>query len=337
MYNWKDDLRERNLPQNEYDTAYMIRDFLQSCWEDQPGWAELMLFHLDPPPGYPRIVVGWADLIDYETLTEKAVLAAIHNHQNGYGVHLAPCTRREGKDRYHRGNAEDAFWVPVLWADVDDSDGALLNSFSLRPSFIFNTSPNSWHAYWILHTAVQPTDRVSRILRGLASAVGGDPNVTDFARTMRMPGTINTKYGNLVEVVEWDENRRYQLEDFDWLDAGPELKRVQRPRVERQNPAPQEVYTARQIAEMCGNVKQSGQEWLVSCPNPTHGKGRGDRSRSLEIRDSGDGRILMKCFAGCENDEIVRALGLTMSNLFVDDTRPAQRHEIWRMMNDGPA
>jgi DNA primase len=58
-------------------------------------------------------------------------------------------------------------------------------------------------------------------------------------------------------------------------------------------------------------VKPSGQgRWLACCP------AHEDRSPSLSIRDMGDGRILLHCFAGCESEAVLTALGLQFSDLF---------------------
>ncbi len=43
-----------------------------------------------------------------------------------------------------------------------------------------------------------------------------------------------------------------------------------------------------------------------------------DREPSLSISEGEDGRVLLKCFAGCEVDAIVAYLGLRMSDLFDD-------------------
>jgi putative DNA primase/helicase len=53
--------------------------------------------------------------------------------------------------------------------------------------------------------------------------------------------------------------------------------------------------------------RRNGKGWLVRCPCPSHGKGRGDRSPSLSIED-GDGRLLLYCFAGCSFEEILDEL-----------------------------
>jgi putative DNA primase/helicase len=54
--------------------------------------------------------------------------------------------------------------------------------------------------------------------------------------------------------------------------------------------------------------RRNGGGWLVSCPCPNHGKGRGDRSPSLSVSDGDDGRLLLRCFAGCDFIDILDGL-----------------------------
>jgi putative DNA primase/helicase len=56
------------------------------------------------------------------------------------------------------------------------------------------------------------------------------------------------------------------------------------------------------------NGRRSVGGWLVRCPNPSHGQGRGDRTPSLSVSEGEGGRLLLKCFAGCEFLEILDAL-----------------------------
>jgi putative DNA primase/helicase len=59
--------------------------------------------------------------------------------------------------------------------------------------------------------------------------------------------------------------------------------------------------------------RRNGKGWLVSCPCPNHGSGRGDRNPSLSVTDGDDGRLLLRCFAGCEFEDVageLRARGL---------------------------
>jgi putative DNA primase/helicase len=54
--------------------------------------------------------------------------------------------------------------------------------------------------------------------------------------------------------------------------------------------------------------RRNGNGWLVCCPCPNHGKGRGDRFPSLSVADGDDGRLLLRCFAGCQFADILDEL-----------------------------
>ncbi len=54
--------------------------------------------------------------------------------------------------------------------------------------------------------------------------------------------------------------------------------------------------------------RRNGTGWLVCCPCPNHGKGRGDRSPSLSVANGDDHRLLLRCFAGCDFVDILDEL-----------------------------
>ena len=56
--------------------------------------------------------------------------------------------------------------------------------------------------------------------------------------------------------------------------------------------------------------KQVGNGYTARCP------AHDDKEASLSISEGTDGRVLMKCFAGCSAEKVVDALGLKMSDLF---------------------
>lgn len=61
---------------------------------------------------------------------------------------------------------------------------------------------------------------------------------------------------------------------------------------------------------------------------PAHESKRG--TRTLAVRETDDGRVLVHCFAGCDVNEILAAVGLELDHLFpprVDDNnrRPRER------------
>ena len=70
-----------------------------------------------------------------------------------------------------------------------------------------------------------------------------------------------------------------------------------------------------QVLERLDGVRRSGKGFTARCPSHQ------DKSPSLSITEGRDGRLLVYCFAGCEPDGIVNAIGLTMSDLFADACR----------------
>ncbi len=64
------------------------------------------------------------------------------------------------------------------------------------------------------------------------------------------------------------------------------------------------------ILDRLHNVKGAGKSRLARCP------AHEDNRQSLSISEGDDGRILLRCHAGCETTVIVRAMGLQMHDLF---------------------
>jgi putative DNA primase/helicase len=67
--------------------------------------------------------------------------------------------------------------------------------------------------------------------------------------------------------------------------------------------------TSEALIDLLHGARVSGDGWIASCP------AHDDRRPSLSVRAGEDGRILVKCHAGCDAEAIVRALGLSLSDL----------------------
>lgn len=67
-------------------------------------------------------------------------------------------------------------------------------------------------------------------------------------------------------------------------------------------------------------VKKSGGAYIARCP------AHGDRRQSLSVTQGGDGRVLVKCHAGCAFEHIIAAMGLEATDLLPDRERPAPEH-----------
>ncbi len=103
---------------------------------------------------------------------------------------------------------------------------------------------------------------------------------------------------------------------------------------------------AETIARALQGKPKPGGGYLCRCPLPDHGKGRGDLHRSLSVDDGEGGRILVKCFAGCDGADVLAELarrgllperngvGPTLSARPCPSPRPVEPHapslEIWR-------
>jgi len=71
------------------------------------------------------------------------------------------------------------------------------------------------------------------------------------------------------------------------------------------------VTAASRVLDRLTGVKQTGTgRWIALCP------AHEDRSPSFSVRETDDGRVLLHCFAGCANGDVLAAIGLRMSDLF---------------------
>jgi len=64
--------------------------------------------------------------------------------------------------------------------------------------------------------------------------------------------------------------------------------------------------------QITGDLPRRGH---VRCP------AHGDSTPSLSISEGDDGRVLLYCHAGCKTEEVLKTVGLTMSDLFTDSAR----------------
>jgi hypothetical protein len=64
------------------------------------------------------------------------------------------------------------------------------------------------------------------------------------------------------------------------------------------------------IVERFGARRTGTGRWIARCP------AHPDRSPSLSIAEGRDGKVLIRCFAGCMLSAILQSAGLTIDNLF---------------------
>ena len=78
-----------------------------------------------------------------------------------------------------------------------------------------------------------------------------------------------------------------------------------------------------------GVTQTGGNRWLARCP------AHDDRSPSLSIRECDDGRSLIHCFAGCETEDVLAAVGLSFSDVMPE--RVGEQHSYKAIHQTVPA
>lgn len=73
------------------------------------------------------------------------------------------------------------------------------------------------------------------------------------------------------------------------------------------------THPTNEVLNRLKDVKHRGDGWQARCPK------HHDRKQSLSVSCAADGKCLLHCHAGCSTTDIVGALGMQMSDLFVPD------------------
>lgn len=76
-------------------------------------------------------------------------------------------------------------------------------------------------------------------------------------------------------------------------------------------------FTPEEFAQRCGKPRRQSYGWLARCP------AHDDRRSSLSIGTGTDGRVLLKCHAGCSVEDIAAAVGVQLNQLFADEPKQA--------------
>ncbi len=174
--------------------------------------------------------------------TEEAARVASHQDRH---VYFSPAVYHDGLGVHEKGGAADVIGITALFADLDfahgtkskpyppDMDAALsiLRAAPFYPSTVWATGGGIQCAWFLKEVEWISDDdrpRVAGIVAGWiellerhAKSIGGwaMDHVGNVDRVLRLPGSMNCKpiYGEPrpVNVLEFDENRRFLLEDFE--------------------------------------------------------------------------------------------------------------------------
>ncbi len=141
----------------------------------------------------------------------------------GQNLYVAVGTRNGG------GSKEYIAEIPALWCDIDFKDlpqpeaKKAVWEFPARPSLVVE-SGGGYHVYWRLKEPATKEDipRIEALNRQIQVYLKGDPQATEAARILRLPGSLNFKYDPPRKVkVLWKTDLDWNLDDL--ADAAPQL------------------------------------------------------------------------------------------------------------------
>lgn len=243
------------------DTKEFFAEIYKGCDE---GYITLTLL--------PERRTLWFKLSELEKLEQ-----AIKKYSNKTNAYFGVCLRKRILPNNLRGKDNDISTVTTLYADIDIKSKAhaqtalpssvkeaadFLNLLPLKATIIVN-SGNGLHAYWLLDTPVKiqsakDQEYISSVFKGWsrllslkANELGWKlDNVSDLARVLRVPGSINHKLKNMaICKVLGNNGTRYQLAEFEPYVGGYEInnERVQKSKPQRGD--------AQRILEKCDFIR----------------------------------------------------------------------------------
>jgi P4 family phage/plasmid primase-like protien len=102
----------------------------------------------------------------------------------------------------------------AIAADFDDGLPALLKSNPLvQPNILISTSPERYHAIWILESACSPLE-MQYLVSVIQDRLGGDPAFARTNQTIRLPGFLNQKNGHKVKLLPQHQSETPYPYDF---------------------------------------------------------------------------------------------------------------------------
>jgi len=81
--------------------------------------------------------------------------------------------------------------VRAVFADLDGAPLTPVWACALAPHAVMESSPGRWHVYWLVDGL--SLEAFTAVQRSIAQRFGGDPNVSDVSRVMRLPGFVHGK------------------------------------------------------------------------------------------------------------------------------------------------
>lgn len=152
-------------------------------------------------PTLARITSG-----DFEDCEKKL----LEMNKRGAGIFFT-VNETDGKGR----RTENIQRVRAVFVDLDTAPTreklAQVLSSATPPSVVVESSPEKFHCYWLVNDC--PKESFAQIQKALATKFGGDPNVHDVSRVMRLPGFLHNKHTPYMSRVVQCDGTTYCIAD----------------------------------------------------------------------------------------------------------------------------
>lgn len=170
--------RDQEHPSGLKPNLEIAQKFLSTLSRtDQDDIFTFQVFPENSQGGLPKILHG-----PFEDLKGELTVA----NQNGCGIFVTVnCTDGKGRKK------ENIVAVRAIFVDLDGSPLQPILESSLEPHMILESSPERYHAYWIVEGV--RNEEFTPMQKALALRFGGDSQVCDLSRVMRVPGFFHLK------------------------------------------------------------------------------------------------------------------------------------------------
>ena len=203
------------------------RDFLQKIFPvsgpDDPRINEVVRFVSVKLPEQP-----WPGAMHWRTrgslhMMDAGDISGLGFDTTGRDVYFTPHSFTRQSMNVTKDDASEL--VDVAWVELDDDD-IPPDTFKPQPSIVVETSPGRYHLYWVLKEPL-PGDVVEKLNYRLTYGNGlkKDTGGWHLVKFLRVPGSASYKRAQpfAVNVVQYDPERVYTLDDFNDLPEAPQM------------------------------------------------------------------------------------------------------------------
>ena len=158
--------------------------FFESLFKGNKGFLCIATTEqVAPKTSFKQRFFRWPE--DFKTV-ENYIMSVENRHNVYFCVNLLKEQKR---------SKDNALPTDFLWADLDSADPDDELFSKLPPPIVVQSSPGRWQAYWRLTTKLEPF-QAEIYSKRIAYYFGADKSGWDLGQLMRVPFTLNLKYGH---------------------------------------------------------------------------------------------------------------------------------------------